>query len=254
MFNKKSLIEKIKKKKELSDIEDSLISEILENYLKKHKINLENLKEKEIKIIVKEIRSQLRLLTGRFQKSLKNKLKLLEKNKLSELLKTHASTAERLSFYPKLKKIISKLNPSSILDLACGLNPIALASPKIKYYASDIKSSELNLIREFFKKNKIKGSVFVYNLRDLSKPLPKADICLLFKTLDIIEDNPRNLAEKLIKKLNCKYIIISFSTRTLSGKPMRYLRRYWLENLLKKLSLSYKTFSSDNEIFYLVEK
>lgn len=254
MPDKKYLIEKIKQKKELSDIADSLISEILETYLKKHKINLENLKEKEIKIIIKDTRSQLRLLAGRFQKSSKDKSKFLQQNKLHELLKTHTSTAERLSFYPELKKIIEKLAPKSILDLACGLNPIALASPQIIYYASDVKLSELKLIESFFKKNKIKGSVFVYNLRDLSKPLPKADICLLFKTIDIVEKNSHDLAKKLIKKLNCKYIIISFSTRTLSGKPMQFPRRFWLEKLLDSLSLKFKTFSSNNEIFYLVEK
>ena len=54
----------------------------------------------------------------------------------------------------ELKEIIKKLNPKSILDLGCGINPLALAEKGVKYYASDINSEDLNIVREFFKNYK----------------------------------------------------------------------------------------------------
>ena len=205
-------------------------------------------------MIIKKHFKQNKFLTWKSAEKQESREKLLNQNKIKELLATHISTKERLHFYPELKKIISKLKPKSVLDIACGLNPIALADKKTIYYASDIKKPNLNLIKKFFKKNKIKGKVFSHDLKNQFNILPKADLCLLFKVLDIIEKNPYPLTKKLITELNCKYILISFSTKTLSGKTMKNPKRIWLRRLLKKLSLKYEVFFSENEIFYLVTK
>ena len=148
--------------------------------------------------------------------------------------------------------IIYSLNIKSILDLASGLNPLVLASPNIEYYAFDIKESEIFLINKFFKKNKIKGKAIIKDIRKL-KDFPKVELCILFKILDILE-NSYELAKKFLEKINCKYFLISFSTITLSGKKMNSPRRFWLEKILNQMNYSFKTFSSKNEIFYLVEK
>tara|TARA_Y100000310_G_scaffold345769_1_gene469617 strand:+ start:6296 stop:7093 length:798 start_codon:yes stop_codon:yes gene_type:complete len=254
-MDKQELIVKIKQKKELSDLDNEIVKESLTKYLKTHNISLINLTSSDLKIIIKDIRKDLRSLSGQYQKSLKSKQKLLQQNKIQELLRTHTSTAERIHFYPKLKSMISKIKPKSILDLGCGLNPIALASPDFKYYASDIKTSELSLIKQYFEKNKIKGKTFIFDIRKTSKisSLPKADLCLLFKVLDVITKESK-LISQILKNLNCKNILVSFSTKTLSGKPMSYPRRYWFENLLNALDFNYKTILSSNEIFYLIEK
>lgn len=249
------IISIIKKKKELSDLPDALVSEFLENYLKKYKIKISSLTEKELRLIIKETRSELRKIAGRFQKAKKNREKLLREKKIVELLKTHRSTAERLGFYTELKKIINSLKISSILDLGCGLNPIALANKKIKYYAVDIKESDLSLIRQFFKTNNIKGKTFVC---DITKPegfenLPKAELCILFKILDILK-KPNKITNAILKKINSKYFLISFATKTLSGKPMRYPKRKWFEEIIRKNECKYKIIESNNEIFYLIYK
>lgn len=252
-LTKSEIIKKIKQKKELSGLADQVISDLLEDYLTKYKISLNNISKSDFKIIIKEIRSKLRLLTGRFQKSQKNREILLQKNNIKELLKTHTSTGERLEFYPKLKKIIKSLKINSILDIACGLNPIAIANPSITYTACDIKEDELKLIQVYFNKNNIKGKTFVCDLKK-NPNLPNADLCLLFKVLDILEVKNHALANSIIDKLNCKYLIISFPTKKLSGKPMNEPKRFWLEKLLKSKNLEFTIFFSDNEIFYLVEK
>jgi len=255
-LSKNQLIARIKQKKELSGLANSLVSDALEDYLKKYSIPLKNLRHPQEKIIIKEIRAELRNLAGRFQISLKKRLFLLEKGDIQTLLKTHTSTAERFDFYPKLKSLIKSLKINSILDLGCGLNPLELASPRINYYASDINQFDLSLVKKFFEKHSLPGKIFLFDLRKTNAlpTLPKADLCILFKVLDIIETKSHKLAKEIIEKLTCQYILISFATRTLSGKPMSCKNRKWLETILKILNYPYKIFSSNNEIFYLIRK
>jgi len=256
-MNKLELIQKIKTKKELSGLNNKIIRETLETYFKTKNIELKNLNKSDLKIIIKEIRKELRNLTGRFQKNSKKREKLLKQGKIKEILKTHKSTAERISFYPRLKKLITSLKIKSIIDIGCGINPIALASPKIKYYAFDINETDLKLINKFFKIKKILGKAFVYDLRKISSKKPqhsKADICLLFKIIDIVKYKTPNIIDKLVSSLDCKYFFISFSTRTLSGKPMNNPERKWVRKLLLSKNYKVRIFKTKNEIFYLAQK
>jgi len=255
-----NLIKKIKKKKELQDLPDSFVKEVLQNYLTKSKIK-PPFSDKQEKVIMKEIRAQLRKYSGMFQKNIsqKKRIEFLEKEDIESLLKTHSSTKERIesNSYPLIIREIKKLNPQSILDLGCGINPIAISkklNPKIlKYFASDIKENDLEIVKKFFAKNKIKGKVYTSNLTK-EKEFPKTDLCILFKVLDIIETKGHKIAENILKKIPSKVILISFSTKTLSSKPMKNKRRFWLENMSKRLGYSYKSFYTSNEIFYIVRK
>lgn len=233
-INKSKLIQEIKQKRELEGISDNIVSESLDRYIEKNSIDLDRLTNFDIKLVIKDIRAELRKYSGMFRLSAK----------------------ERISFYPILKKEIFKLNPKSILDLGCGTNPIFLASPKIIYYASDINEGDLAKIRKHFEKNKINGKVFFFDLRKISEDsnLPEADLCLIMKVFDVLEKRGHKLAEKIIKNVKCKYFIISFPTKTLSGAPMNHPQRGWIERLLARIGFKFKTFKSNNEIFYLAEK
>jgi hypothetical protein len=250
--SKKEFLRKIKSKKELVGLAESVVLESLENYLNKNGINFSKTSEKERKIILKEVRADLRLLAGRFQKGAKDKKQMLYSGGIEKLLKTHSSTYERISFYPEFKRIIKSLKPKSILDLGCGLNPIALASLKIEYYASDIREDELEIISEFFKSKKIKCHTFILDLRNVKKDLPKTDLCLILKVLDIVDPKHR-ISGSLLDKIKSKNIIVSFSTKKLSGKKMNFPRRFWFEELLNSKGLKFETFESENEFFYLIK-
>jgi 2-polyprenyl-3-methyl-5-hydroxy-6-metoxy-1,4-benzoquinol methylase len=250
-----NIIEEIKSKKELKYITDSIVKSTFESYLKQNGISdIKNLKQKERKLIVKEVRSRLRKYIGRYQVkySFEKRLSLLKEGKIKQLLTTHSSTKERLPHYSKLIKIINKIDPKSILDLACGLNPIALASPGVKYIASDIKEDDIELVNIFFKKKGVPGKATVLDLRSANS-FPKADLTLLLK-VHILETKSHKLAKKILSLVKSKNIIISFSTRTLSGKQMRSPRREWLEDILTDLKYKLRIFDTDNEIFYVAEK
>ena len=247
----KNLIEKIKQKKELSGISSEAVQTSLDKVLSKYRINLEKLKKADEKIIIKEVRADLRRMSGMFQLIPSKKENL--SSSFEELLKSHSSTSERLSFYPTLKKLIKDLNINSILELGCGLNPLALADKDLIYHASDINEKELEIIKRFFKKNKVKGNVFVYDLRKIKRDLPSADICLIFKVLDLLPSRKKT-TEEIFDKINSKYFLISFSTRKLSGKKMNRPTRIWFEKILEKKNLKYEKIIFTNEIFYLIAK
>lgn len=256
-MDKVELVKAIKQKKELSGIADSVVLSTLEDYLKKTRLQIDNLLPSEGKIIVREIRARLRKLSGQYQLSTKRDNSDLSSEELARLLKTHSSTSERLDFYVALKKIIQETKAKSILDLGCGLNPLALADKKTKYFASDIKEDELEIIKNYFKKNKISGETFVYDLRNIDSNLPKADLCIMFKVIDVVDPASKTrgkLTESIITRVPCKNILVSFATRKLSGKKMNFPERFWFEKILQKLGCSFNKFSSDNEIFYLIKK
>lgn len=252
------LIDKIKEKKELSSVADKIVDESLYNYMRKNKIpasSLASFNEQDFKVLIKGVRRELRNIAGSFQKDISQRYELLEKGDLIELLGTHKSTRERLPYYPQIKKFISEIGVKTVLDLGAGLNPIAMASKEIAYYAYDIHQSEVDLLNRFFEKYELAGQAYIYDVRKVTaKSLPMCDMCFLFKVLDVLEKRGHKLAEKIISQLRCRYLLISFSTKTLSGKSMNHPQRGWIEQLLMRLGYVYTVLNLPNEVFYLVDK
>lgn len=77
----------------------------------------------------------------------------------------------------------------------------------------------------------------------------KADVCFLFKVLDTFESLRRGISKDILKKINCKILVVSFPTKTLSGKILSKKRLKWFERIVK----NYETFEIENEIFYIVK-
>ena len=86
----------------------------------------------------------------------------------------HASTRERLSildeFYPTLFGDLPPVN--SVLDLACGLNPLALPwmglAPDAVYHACDIYADQVELINRWFAIAGQSGEAFLCDLDERS--------------------------------------------------------------------------------------
>lgn len=249
-----NLVSKIKEKYELRGLPDSLIEETLKNYFLKKKINFPK-SEKESKLIIKEVRAELRIYSGQYasKSNIKNRKSLIEKGDLNELLKQHSSTRERIEDYSLIRRTISKLNPQSVLDLGCGINPIAIAENGIFYHCYDINDNDLEIVKDFFEINNIKGDIHHKDIR--KEPVfPKVDLCIIFKVLDILGDKKYEITKELLEKIETKNFLISFATRTLTGKRMNSPYRRWFENILKNLKYEYKVERTDQELFYIIRK
>ena len=261
------MIKDIKKKKELQSISDSYVKEVLEKYLVQHPkarilLHTKNMRSKEYKKVVKEIRAILRRKYGLFRGDSQNLLGLVskvskDKAVIKEILSLHASTKERLDIYEKLYKRIFKITgkPSSIIDLGCGLNPFSLPYMKIKdlkYYAYDLSYDEVKAINSFFSILKIKGKADVVDITKVK--LQKADVAFLFKMTDVIDKKGHKETENVLKSIPCKHVVISFPTITMSNKKMNFPRRKWLELLCERLGYEVKLLDFPKELFYVITK
>ncbi|NQU98344.1 hypothetical protein HQ533_02665 [Candidatus Woesearchaeota archaeon] len=271
-----SLVQDILSKKELKNLDKKLVEEELEKYFERNRkmravlVNKGfNKRSKEYKTVTKDIRKTLREIYGVFiQKNYSRREKLLSKIKkenkeetIKQILLLHQSTKERLQYYKEIYKKLFKITgkQKTILDLACGLNPLSYfwLGYKPKYIASEISSKDLEFIQEFFKKTAISGKTIQIDLVTEQKKLKsvKADICFLFKALDSLEARKKNISKTLIEEVNAKWIVISFSKISLGGKKnIQKSKRNWITNFLKSKNYYYREFEVPNEHFLVVKK
>jgi len=204
----------------------------------------------------------LRKVYGLFEtKESKKREEFLKKEMYDSILKSHLSTKERFNFYSKLYKKIWKIigEPKSIIDLACGMNPFSfeyMNLNKINYFAVELSKEDSNFIQKYFNQNKkINGKSKAMNLLKIENfEFPKSDVAFIFKFLDPAIIKSKSKAKEILKKLNSKYIVVSFSTETISKKPMKNPRRKWFENICKNLNFKIKKILEfKNEIFYVLK-
>lgn len=270
-MNVKELIGKIKEKKEFSGIEDRFVKVEVITYFKQNPkamkaVSEGRIRSEDYKQAVKHVRAVLRRIYGVFlTKATEDREKYLESKDYEKILATHLSTKERLPLYPVIYEKIFAITgePKVILDLGCGLNPVSYPFMKVQaeYYASELTAEDCKFLEKCFEKMKIKGKAVPLDLievagnPELLKQFPEADICFLFKVLDEIERKKgRKTSEALIKAIDAKYLVISFATKKVTGKPMKYPYRRWLEQMLTRLGFEFEIIKESNEVFYVVKK
>ncbi len=141
-------------------------------------------------------------------------------------MRRHASTAERVGvleeFYRQIETWCGR--PSAVADLACGLSPLAIpwlaTGPDATYWCCDIDrdlSAELPRLSEPF------GVALAAESRDLIRPasLPPADLVLLLKTLNTLEQQRTGAARDVLAALDAPQAVVSLARGSLS-----YRRRY----------------------------
>lgn len=185
------------------------------------------------------------------------KTKLYKKSAMYFRGEKHLSITERQMFPQTVVDFLKEHNVRKVLDLGCGLTPVIFPFDEINiesYLAFDLNKQVVERVNLFFKEKKYNGAAEQKDFVKYLDDLPETDVVFLFKVLDLIEDKGHKLAETIVKKLKAKYLIVSFPLNTLSGKPMRFTRRIWLEKMLKRLDLEFCYKKEKNEIFYFVFK
>jgi len=276
----KEFIEKIKENKKYASISEDIVIKEIENYMKRFQADTEQIYDD--KFAIKVIRKELHRLYSSYQTKGKKKRdamlqslkKLIEKKASSSevleltntLLETTLATKERIPNYPTIyQKIFQKTgNPSSIIDIGSGLNPISIPYMKLQnitYHSYDIDTEDITFLNKFYKSLNINGKAEILDARDKEKltQLPKTDIILMFKLYDLIvpkAKKQKKLGEEIINLLmtKTKYLVASFATKTLTRKSMKLPRRIGFEMMLDRNQLKYELIETDNEIYYVVSK
>lgn len=178
------------------------------------------------------------------------------------VMAAHTSTRERLpildTFYTTLLAALPA-PPGRILDVACGLNPLARLwmplPPTTNYLAYDIYSDQIAFLNDFFALAGLAGRAEV---RDVigRPPDEPADLALILKTLPCLEAIDRRAPERLLDALAAPWLIVSFPAQSLGGRRGGQAGHYEAQfrRLLDARGWAAERFLFATELAFLVQK
>jgi len=247
-------------------IEEGLIRNIIVSELNKGRSKKET---------VKQVRAKLHQIGGAYQelsipykdwsdelRQLQSDLKSPELNHFCQsCMSFHRSTKERLPFLPSFySKLFSEIGPiHSIMDLACGLNPLTLPwmnlPNNLEYYACDIYSDMIGFLNTFFAHTNTTGTAFQCDLTT-SIPDQQVDVVFAFKTIPCLEQVDKNIGIRLLSEINAPNIFISFPVKSLGGheKGMRSNYRQHFFDLIQGENWIVKEYLFNTELVFLIKK
>ena len=146
------------------------------------------------------------------------------------MLSMHASTNERLPLLDTFYQILAPIAPiQSVLDLACGLNPLARPwmplAPDAPYYAYDIYADMLDFINTYFKHIQQPGSAALCDLTT-ETPQQPVHLALLLKTIPCLEQVDKNIGNRLLFSIQADYLLVTFPARSLGGHEKGMVNTY----------------------------
>jgi len=178
-----------------------------------------------------------------------------------KVMAQHASTAERLPILDTFfHTILTPLVPvHSILDLACGLIPLARPwmplENNARYDACDIYSDMVDFINLFFNHLLQPGRA---ELCDLTQACPErqADVAFLLKSVPCLEQLDKQLIPRLLQQIPARHIVVSFPDRSLGGRQKGMAQFYstHFESLVQNLPFDLKNITFPGEIVYILTK
>jgi 16S rRNA (guanine(1405)-N(7))-methyltransferase len=177
------------------------------------------------------------------------------------LMAWHASTRERLpllaTFYTE---ILARLGPvHSILDLGCGLNPLAIPwmtlAEDCTYHAYDVHAGLIQFLAGALPLLGVEGEA---HLVDLTREVPErtADVALVLKCLPSLAQLDRAAGQRLLQGLRVKHLVISYPVRSLGGrqKGMRLGYAEQFRQISAGRPWQVETLEFPTELVYVVTK
>ena len=148
-----------------------------------------------------------------------------------EIMGHHASSRERVALLPSFyTTTLAGLPPiHSVLDVACGLNPLAIPwmplAPGATYYACDIYSDLVAFLNTFFGLADVDGRATTCDLVS-GPPTEPVDVALVLKILPPLEQLGRTNGIRLLRALNARHLLVSFPARSLGGRDKQMVEHY----------------------------
>ncbi len=179
-----------------------------------------------------------------------------------EAMLYHASTHERLlileTFFKETLKSITPVH--SILDVACGLNPLALpwmpVASDLSYIACDIYGDMVDFLNRFFKAAEVAGRAEVCDLIEETPSYP-VQVAFVLKTLPCLEQVDKNIAQRLLRDLQAEHLLVSFPARSLGGHSKGMVKNYgnhFEEIAANENWKNIQRFEFANELAFLVSR
>lgn len=173
----------------------------------------------------------------------------------------HASTRERLpileAFFAETLAGIAPV--SSVLDVACGLNPLAIPwmplAPGARYLACDIYHDMMDFVGAFLSLVGVTGRAFVCDVL-YEPPAERVHLALILKTIPCLEQVDKSAGLRLLDMVNADYALVSFPARSLSGRDKGMFAHYEarLRDLLTGRRWPVQRFEFETELAFVVDK
>ena len=175
-------------------------------------------------------------------------------------MELHASSRERLPILSEFYELaLGGRAIASLLDLACGLNPLALPwmplAPGFSFFACDIYANQLDFLNRFFAHFNLDARAEPWDLLDGAPPVP-AEAALLLKTIPCLEQADKTIGRRLLESLPAPLALVSFPAASLGGRQKGMLKNYeahfWA--LLEGMPWSAEKLPLDGELLFLLRK
>lgn len=180
-----------------------------------------------------------------------------------EIMGLHASTRERLPVLEEFYATIFAALPPvrAALDVACGLNPLALPWMPLAhgatYTACDMYGDMVDFLNEAFPLLDGRSVNGRAEMRDVvgDPPAQQADLALVLKTLPVLAQVEKTAVPRLLDALQARYLLITFPVASLGGRSKGMADHYTaqFEGWADGRSWSVQRFEFDTELAFLVQ-
>ena len=225
----------------------------------------ERAKYKSEKEADKAAKAHLHQITGAFMTAdeMKTADKLLRAYKegdseaFQRTLRLHSSTRERIdgaeALYTRIMAAAGE--PQSVLDLACGLNPLILGGMGLTVRGMDISGGCVRLVNEW-------ARVMEWDVRAECRDLlcgpemEKSDLALMMKLRPVLEQQRKGSAMALVQSVPAETICVTFPMRTLGGRKVGMEQHYseWFEGNLPEEFEIIERFVEADELCYAARR
>ncbi|MCD4684337.1 MAG: hypothetical protein K8S97_00185 [Anaerolineae bacterium] len=176
-----------------------------------------------------------------------------------DLLRIHDSTRERLAlldtFYTSIWAITG--TPQTVLDIACGLNPLTLPWMGLPedacFYAYEIHTPRVDLLNHYFALQGVGGAALVRDIL-VEHPTESGDVAMLLKETHRMEKRRKGIVLPLLDALDVRWIVLSSPTRSRAGHQVIDAYRQQIHGLLAERPWPITEIEFPNELVYCIEK
>jgi len=178
-----------------------------------------------------------------------------------KIMGAHASTRERLPILDQFyATALSGLPPiRSVLDVACGLNPLALPwmplAEGVVYHACDIYQDMTDFLNQFFALLPVQGHAQTCDVTHLGPTRP-VDLALVLKALPCLEQVEKDVSLRLLDTIQADHLLVSFPVHSLGGRNKGMTAHYEarFRELVATRNWSIRRFEFATELAFLVTK
>jgi len=238
-------INEVKKKKEFSQLPDSIVQRALEIS----------------KGDVKEARAFLRKYFGVFLTN-----HVMKANN-EEVLGQHISSKKRnyVEFYREI--FLEEEKVGSIIDLGCGVNGFSYKNlqrilGEVNYLGVEASGQIVRSTNEYFKKENLNAEILQEDLFNLNRIIgllnarKRPRFVFMLQLIDALENFERNFSKKFILEISkeCEKIVLSLPTESLGGRRKFVVQRKWFTDFLEEHFVIEKDFCSNGERIFVIRR